>query len=152
MSDGEETKAQLLGYALVPRPDRLVVPAAEQLPAEVRGEAAKLGIDLASLGLSGGSEKPSAALRQRILASASRSARKALLVVDMVCDHLTPGSLLEVPRAREVVPSLAKRIENARRHATQTTDGHVLWRPDHHHRREFDFGRGIECHPRLHGR
>src|SRR5438093_1074654 len=107
-------KADLLGFALVPRPDRLAAPASEQLPAELRGEAAKLVVDLASLALDPSAERPSAGLRQRILSSATRTSRKALLVVDMVCDHLTPGSLLEVPRAREVVTSLASRIERAR--------------------------------------
>src|SRR5919109_4508530 len=108
MAAEDDIKAQLLGFALVPRPDRLGEPAAEQLPAAIRPEVAKMGIDLASLGLSGDSERPSAGLRARILASAARTSRKALLVVDMVCDHLTPGSLLEVPRARDVVPALAK--------------------------------------------
>ena len=110
----EDIKAELLGFALVARPDRLATLASEQLPAEVRGEAAQIQVELAALAVGAVAEKPGGALRQRILASAARTSRKALLVVDMVCDHLTPGSLLEVPRARDVVPSLAGRIERAR--------------------------------------
>lgn len=114
MAADDDIKAQLLGFALVPRPDRLAVPAIEQVPVALRPEVTKLGSELATLGLTSGLERPSAGLRARILASAAKTSRKALLVVDMVCDHLTPGSLLEVPRAREVVPALAKRIEEAR--------------------------------------
>lgn len=118
MSD-EDTKpwaeaAEILGFALVPRPERLATLAAEQLPPELRGEAVRIGTDLAALAVGGDPLAPSAALRQRILASASRASRKAFLVIDMVCDHLTPGSLLEVPRARDVVPALAKRLDQAR--------------------------------------
>src|SRR5947207_4655488 len=47
-------KADLLGFALVPRPDRLAAPASEQLPAALRGEAAALAVDLASLSLEPG--------------------------------------------------------------------------------------------------
>jgi nicotinamidase-related amidase len=117
MSD-EDTKAEILGFALVPRPDRVATMAVEQLPAELRGEAVRLQTELATLAIPGTGEKPSAELRARILASAARPLRKAMLVIDMVCDHLTPGSLLEVPRAREVVPALAKRLEGARAEGT----------------------------------
>jgi nicotinamidase-related amidase len=113
-SDDTEARAELLGFALVPRPDRVATLASEQLPAEVRGEAARVQAELATLAADAEMAHPSVGLRQRILASAAKLPRKALLVVDMVCDHLTPGSLLEVPRARAVVPSLAARIERAR--------------------------------------
>src|ERR1051326_3516855 len=86
MAADDDIKAQLLGFALVPRPDRLAVPAIEQVPVPLRPEVAKLGSELASLGLTSGSAKPSAGLRARILASAGKTSRKALLVVDMVCD------------------------------------------------------------------
>jgi nicotinamidase-related amidase len=42
-------------------------------------------------------------------------ARKAVLVVDMLNDHLVPGRPLEVPRARGIVPALVARLEQARR-------------------------------------
>jgi nicotinamidase-related amidase len=45
---------------------------------------------------------------------AARKIKKALVVVDMINDHLTPGSILEVPRARHIVTALAARIEKAR--------------------------------------
>jgi nicotinamidase/pyrazinamidase len=44
----------------------------------------------------------------------ARKPRRALLVVDMINDHLAPGRILEVPRAREIVPALAARIAEAR--------------------------------------
>src|SRR5512143_1751513 len=106
----DDTKAELLGFALTPRPERLATLASQQLPAEARGEAARIQNELAALAREAEPSLPSAALRARILATAAKKARRALLVVDMVCDHLTPGSLLEVPRARAVVPSLAARI------------------------------------------
>jgi nicotinamidase-related amidase len=40
--------------------------------------------------------------------------RRALLVIDMIHDHLDPGALLEVPRARSVVPALKERLLAAR--------------------------------------
>ena len=40
--------------------------------------------------------------------------RKALLVIDMLNDFLLPGAPLEVPAARDIVPSIAHRIDRAR--------------------------------------
>jgi nicotinamidase-related amidase len=53
-----------------------------------------------------------------VLASIKKRAEKpkaALVVVDMLKDHLTPGRPSEVPRAREIVPALRTRIEEARK-------------------------------------
>src|SRR5262245_25515467 len=93
MSDEDTKAAEVLGFALVPRPERLATLAAELLPAEARPAAVQIGSDLAAMAVGADPAKPSPALRQRIIASASRAPRKALLVIDMVCDHLTPGSL-----------------------------------------------------------
>ncbi len=41
--------------------------------------------------------------------------RKALLVIDMLNDFVLKGAPLEVPKGREIVPALKKRIEEARR-------------------------------------
>jgi nicotinamidase-related amidase len=72
---------------------------------------------IAGLGAAAGAPvAPSAALRERVLESVrqrqSRSAatRRALVVCDMINDHLTPGRPLEVPRARAIVQALARRI------------------------------------------
>lgn len=71
----------------------------------------------AALGLALPPEAPPPALRERILATLAekrRAPRQALLVLDMLVDHLAPGGALEVPRARDIVPALSKRIDEAR--------------------------------------
>lgn len=40
--------------------------------------------------------------------------KQALLVIDMLNDFVLPGAPLEVPRAREIVPALRRRIAEAR--------------------------------------
>jgi nicotinamidase-related amidase len=110
--------SDLLSLALIPVPDRLVQTSSAQMGPDISREVAKMQHDLATLALAGQPEAPSEALRKRLLASAARVSKRALLVIDMVCDHLTPGSLLEVPRARAIVPSLSKRIERARSEGT----------------------------------
>lgn len=61
---------------------------------------------------------PSSALRARVLrdfaALRTRTARSALLVVDMIRDHLEEGRPLEVPRARAIVDALAAKIDRCR--------------------------------------
>jgi nicotinamidase-related amidase len=62
--------------------------------------------------------EPSAALRQRLIAAIGERpvrARKAVVVVDMIEDYLTPGRALFVPRAREIIAAVATRLEDARR-------------------------------------
>lgn len=44
--------------------------------------------------------------------------KEALLVVDMLNDFVLPGAPLEVPRAREIVPALKRRLEEARGQGT----------------------------------
>jgi len=107
-------KHTVLLHALLAAPDRLAEAALAQIDAQGRKEVAKIRSDLAALALAAAPEKPNDALRARLLASASHVSRAALLVVDMVCDHLTPGTLLEVPRARAIVPALVKRLDSAR--------------------------------------
>lgn len=56
---------------------------------------------------------PSSALRERLLAARprpQRPQRPVLIVLDMIQDHLTPGSPVEVPRAAIIVPALKTRI------------------------------------------
>ena len=53
--------------------------------------------------------------------------RKAVLVIDMIEDYLTPGRPLFIPRARAVMDAVRARVEAARR------DGHpVIWVCDYH--------------------
>lgn len=89
---------------------------------EVRAEAGKLADALAALALAlppaplpknaAGTDP----LKARILASLAgrQKPRAALLVIDMLNDHLRPGSPVEVPRARDIVPALQTRLDAAR--------------------------------------
>lgn len=112
----EEALAEVLALALSGRPDRLQALVLEGQPAAVKDEVRAMVEALSKLPLALDAAAPSAELRARILASLAkpRAARRALLVVDMINDHLTPGSILEVPRARNIVTALAARIEAAR--------------------------------------
>lgn len=112
--------AELAGQLFSGRPDRLIEVAVAQLPAadHARRELSNVRETLAALALVDGAKKPSPALGARIrksIATRARAPKKALLVIDMLNDHLTPGRPLEVPRARDVVPALQRRIAEARR-------------------------------------
>jgi nicotinamidase/pyrazinamidase len=119
VSVADETLAELMAVVVSGRPDALVEvglggaePAVHETFREVR-EA------LAAVALAEPPAQPPRDLRGRILQSLATSrpapTRRALLVVDMQNDHLTPGRPLEVPRAREIVSALAQRLEVARR-------------------------------------
>lgn len=43
------------------------------------------------------------------------SQRRALLVIDMLEDFVRPGAPLEVPRTRDILPALRRRVSHARR-------------------------------------
>jgi nicotinamidase/pyrazinamidase len=114
----ENTLADLLAFVLAGRPERLTQVAVAQMPPEQR---VAVGAVTEGIALLAGAEEPvepSDALRARILATTqarlARRPRRALLVCDMLVDHLTPGRPLEVPRARAIVPAVAKRIDDAR--------------------------------------
>ncbi len=108
-----------LGFALGARPDRLEAAILALTPglAPAVG-AAKEGLAAMALALS--TDEPRTELRARLLATAAaeadaaRHVRRALIVVDMIHDHLAPGASHEVPRARAIVPALARRIGGAR--------------------------------------
>jgi nicotinamidase/pyrazinamidase len=116
----DEELADLIEVALARRPDRVTQAALGLLAPADRKKVVELQEQLARLAHALPPEAPPAALRARLLASirSTRKARKALLVVDMINDHLTPGRILEVPRAREIVPALAARIAEAHRSGT----------------------------------
>lgn len=121
----EEDVANLLAFVLAQRPDRVQGIAVATQPEPVRHAAAELTDAVATLALSEPAALPSSALRARILRSLSANDRReALVVVDMLNDHLSPGSVLEVPRARDIVPALAAKIEAAR--ASKTPIVYVL--------------------------
>lgn len=107
---------RLLEMLLVGTPDRVVdaLVAASPQDAEV---AADLRGSLALLASAAPPIEPPASLRARILGQGARPRRPkrpAIVVVDMLNDHLAPGGPLEVPRARDIVPALKRRIEEAR--------------------------------------
>jgi nicotinamidase/pyrazinamidase len=115
----EETAlADLLAFVLAGRPERLTQAAVAQMPPEQRAAVGAVTEAIAVLAGAAEPVEPSPGLRARILASTgtrlARRPRSALLVCDMLVDHLTPGRPLEVPRARAIVPAIAKRIDVAR--------------------------------------
>lgn len=114
----EEAVADLLGFVLAGRHERLSDLASASLPAAARAALAPIHDTLGAMALAAEPIAPGAALRARLMASVAKSKEKprsALVVVDMLKDHLTPGRPSEVPRARDIVPALAKRIEDARK-------------------------------------
>jgi nicotinamidase/pyrazinamidase len=149
------TLDDLLEVVLARRPDRVAQAAHELLPDEARRQVAAVQDDIAALALAEPPAQPSAALRSRLLETLRhvRRPKKALLVVDMINDHLTPGRILEVPRARDIVPALVARIAAARKegvpvvyvldrhdpndsdledwgiHAVEGTEGAEVWPP-----------------------
>lgn len=114
----EEQAAELLAFALAGRPERIedgifLLPAT---PPGLREAVKDTREALAALALAERPVPPPAGLRDRITATLeSKKPRRALVVIDMINDHLQPGSLLEVPRARDVVPALKQRIADARK-------------------------------------
>ncbi len=110
-NDNPALELALLGTP--PRVVEAVVPSAQIIQ-----EFAELRETLGVYGL--GSVQPVSpppGLRARIVAAleARRSSnRQAVVVLDMIQDYLTEGHPLFVPRARQIVDALAKRIDQAR--------------------------------------
>ncbi len=120
MSAPDETLAELLSVVVSGRPDPLVDVGLRGAPPEIHEAFRGVRETIAAIGLAEAPVAPPRALRSRIVQSlrahTSRpAARRALLVVDMQNDHLTPGRPLEVPRAREIVSALTQRLDAARR-------------------------------------
>jgi nicotinamidase-related amidase len=118
--DTDVSLAELLEFALAGRPERLTALMENAMPAEARAALRAIEEATAALALEPGPAAPKAELRDKLMATlrakkaAARPARKAVLVCDMINDHLTPGRVLEVPRARDIVPALVKRLDEAR--------------------------------------
>lgn len=124
-SDSDSQEAQLAGLLQLVasgRPEQLAHVALSQLPEVARAELSGITDAFAALGLAAGAIQPSGGLRGRILASAkarlAQRPRRALLVLDMLNDHLEEGGPLEVPRARSIVPALKEALERARAEGT----------------------------------
>lgn len=113
----DETGAErLLEMLLASVPER-VLDGFLVLSPEAAPALAAIREDLVSLALSAPPVQPSPALRERLLARRPRPRRPkrpVLIVLDMIQDYLNPGGPLEVPRARDVVPALKRRIDEAR--------------------------------------
>jgi nicotinamidase/pyrazinamidase len=86
---------------------------------------------LASLGLALTPVAPSAGLRSRLAAALDAlpvfTPKSAVVVIDMLNDHLTPGCPLEVSRARAIVPAMQQRLAAAR-----AAGEPVIYLCDHH--------------------
>jgi nicotinamidase-related amidase len=111
----EEMIADVAAFLLVGRPERIEDAALAMRPGAVQVAAAALRRDIAAIAMGTAPCAPPAELRDRVMKSVARSfRRRALVVVDMIRDHLTEGCALEVPRAREILPALEARLTAAR--------------------------------------
>jgi ureidoacrylate peracid hydrolase len=110
---------------------RRVVDALQGTSAEALREvdASREALGLLGLALAPVAPRPEARARlAAALDAVARPARRpAVVVMDMLVDHLTPGSALEVPRAREIVPAMQRLLDDARRAGTP-----VIYLVDHH--------------------
>jgi nicotinamidase-related amidase len=109
-------REELLGRLLAGAPDAALDALATPSP-EDTADLASLRRDLVELASLAPPVLPSPRLRQRLLAARPRPirpTRPVLLVLDMIVDHLTPGCAMEVPRARDIVPALRRRLDEAR--------------------------------------
>jgi nicotinamidase/pyrazinamidase len=131
MSD-EIALADILELVLASRPERLTDLAVGQIPSDLRPSVAVVTDAIATLGLALDPVRPTAALRDRVLATfqerQEHPPRRALVVCDMIRDHLAVGSPLEVPRARAIVDALANRISQA--HSSGVPVVYILDRHD----------------------
>ena len=120
MTDDPRTSA-LLELLLAGRPDRVTAMLLAGENDETKKEARAVANALAALGMTAEPNAPSAGLRARLLASVkqridrAKKPNAAVLVIDMLNDHLTPGGPAEVPRAREIVPAMNARLDAARK-------------------------------------
>ena len=110
-------RESLLGRLLVGSPDLALDATVTPSPEDTQ-DLTSLRADLVELASAAPPVVPSPGLRARLLAARPRPRRPqrpALLVLDMLVDHLTPCRPLEIPRARDIVPALKSRLAEARR-------------------------------------
>lgn len=123
--------------ALLARAPTRTVDALASLSADDAADLVECREMLVELALSAPPVTPSASLRERLLAARPRPRRPqrpVLIVLDMIQDHLTPGSSVEVPRAALIVPALKARIAAARARGTP-----ILFVCDSHAPDDTDF-------------
>jgi nicotinamidase-related amidase len=97
-------------------PDRTLDAVVTPSPADI-ASLADLRADLVDLATAAPPVTPPSRLRARLLATRPRPRRPehpAVVVLDMINDHLTPGRPLEVSRALKIVPALRRRLAEAR--------------------------------------
>lgn len=129
---GEE---QILAMILAQTPDRVIDVVVTPSPDD-SAAVVQLRSDLAMLALDVEPVAPPAALRDRLFAARPRPLRPkrpVVLVLDMIVDHLEPGKALEVPRARNIVPALQRRLAEARSRSIPVVfacDSHAEGDPD----------------------
>lgn len=134
--DNDELTAEVTSLLFAGRHPRIEGLVLEMQPPPVVDAFMAARETIAALGLRFPPEAPSGALRDRLMATLSakqKRPRTALLVLDMLVDHLTPGGALEVPRARLIVPALLARIEAARKEGVPVVyvvDEHTADDPD----------------------
>jgi nicotinamidase-related amidase len=113
--EGDSEASETLRFVLSRRPDRVQAGMLAATPPEFRERVRQTHEAIAALALCEQVAVPSIEVRARLVDTIGRRVpRRALLVIDMIHDHLDPDALLEVPRARAVVPALRARLETAR--------------------------------------
>lgn len=121
MSATDDREDQLLGVVLAATPDR-VIDAVLRPDAEVVAAIEGLRATLASTAGAlepvaappGGRSRFAARLDATVAERERPASKRALLVLDMITDYLTPGRPLFVPRARAIIPALRERLSQAR--------------------------------------
>lgn len=118
-------------------PDRILDALAAPSP-EDQADLKSLRALIGRLGVSAQPVQPRPGLRARLLEKTRPHPRKpkhpALLVCDMLRDHLEPGGPLEIPRARDIVPAVKERLATARKDAVPVVyvcDAHEASDPDY---------------------
>lgn len=114
--DADAALTDLLDFVLRGRPERIEDGILALATPDFREAIRQTRDAIATVGLCETEARPSVELRARLIDTVGRRMpRRAMLVIDMIHDHLDPGALLEVPRARAVVPALQRRLDDARR-------------------------------------
>ena len=115
--DDDPILQRIIERILAATPARVLDVALGSQP-ELLAEVDALRETLAAVGLALAPVAPSAAARARLSdaldALPSVATKTAVVVLDMLVDHLTPGGALEVPRARGIVPAMQRRLSAAR--------------------------------------
>ena len=114
----DDVLGDLLAFVLAGTHERVADGVLRTQPPPIRAALGGVYDTVAALALAARRSAPPHALRTRLMATLAKNgawkAQRALVIVDMIKDHLTPGCPLEVPRARNVIAAMRARIEQAR--------------------------------------